>query len=262
MNDEGSKDLPPKTSELISETLLAVRKHPEHYLYSAQRGEIYLSFGDSRLNLPPPLKQQPNTNPNDIKLQISDALRAQWMHAQFADFVIGELSILTTKYVFEALSKNILSNELNRFEKDFLTDVTEIMELARLLLDNEIRIETAKEQLTERYWFFEFTEEAYNISRLYSTAVLSLNIIIYGARKPDRYSLITPENWKAISMDYASEAANAISAIPNPTFRDWQNSDIPISFDKKKRLEFWEWWLTEAIPQAWDLAQTSYQSAR
>jgi hypothetical protein len=25
--------------------------------------------------------------------------------------------------------------------------------------------------------------------------------------------------------------------------------------DTQKRLEFWEWWLTEAIPQAWQLAQ-------
>jgi hypothetical protein len=32
-----------------------------------------------------------------------------------------------------------------------------------------------------------------------------------------------------------------------------------IEFDDRKRLEFWEWWLTEAIPQAWDLGQDSYQ---
>ncbi|HEX2911169.1 MAG TPA: hypothetical protein VH186_10205 [Chloroflexia bacterium] len=30
---------------------------------------------------------------------------------------------------------------------------------------------------------------------------------------------------------------------------------IPIEYDLEKRLQFWEWWLTEAIPQAWELAQ-------
>lgn len=30
---------------------------------------------------------------------------------------------------------------------------------------------------------------------------------------------------------------------------------VPYSVDLPKALEFWEWWLTEAIPQAWELAQ-------
>jgi len=30
---------------------------------------------------------------------------------------------------------------------------------------------------------------------------------------------------------------------------------IPIGADLDRALEFWEWWLTEAIPQAWELAQ-------
>jgi hypothetical protein len=27
-----------------------------------------------------------------------------------------------------------------------------------------------------------------------------------------------------------------------------------IRIDPQKELEFWEWWLTEAIPKAWELA--------
>ncbi len=26
-------------------------------------------------------------------------------------------------------------------------------------------------------------------------------------------------------------------------------------FDFEKRLEFWEWWLTEAVPAAWKMAE-------
>ncbi len=35
------------------------------------------------------------------------------------------------------------------------------------------------------------------------------------------------------------------------------SSSISTSCDMSKLLEFWEWWLTEAIPQAWELAERS-----
>ena len=39
-----------------------------------------------------------------------------------------------------------------------------------------------------------------------------------------------------------------------------ENSYIGIEkANNQRRLEFWIWWLTEAIPQAWELAQSSYQ---
>jgi len=39
----------------------------------------------------------------------------------------------------------------------------------------------------------------------------------------------------------------------------WLNRYKPVTFDPQKRLDFWEWWLTEAIPQAWELANSTYQ---
>lgn len=35
------------------------------------------------------------------------------------------------------------------------------------------------------------------------------------------------------------------------------NMNVSSKFDPDKRREFWEWWLKEAIPQAWELAQQS-----
>ncbi len=32
----------------------------------------------------------------------------------------------------------------------------------------------------------------------------------------------------------------------------------PITFSPQKELEFWEWWLTEAIPQAWEFAEKEF----
>lgn len=57
------------------------------------------------------------------------------------------------------------------------------------------------------------------------------------------------------SLDFAAEAVKAYSAIdPNPPGKHSYPRRLPIVFDKDKRLEFWEWWLTEAISQAWKLA--------
>lgn len=55
--------------------------------------------------------------------------------------------------------------------------------------------------------------------------------------------------------DFVTAAVKAYTAIdrnPLGEYKLW-----PDEFDAKKRLEFWEWWLTEAIPQAWELAKQS-----
>ena len=41
-------------------------------------------------------------------------------------------------------------------------------------------------------------------------------------------------------------------------YADNENAMIT-HFDSQKRLEFWEWWLTETIPQAWKIAQETYK---
>jgi hypothetical protein len=62
-----------------------------------------------------------------------------------------------------------------------------------------------------------------------------------------------------IGIDFASIAMASYS------FKESEKTDLIDkrqindleNFDPQKRLEFWEWWLTEAIPQAWELAQQS-----
>jgi hypothetical protein len=57
------------------------------------------------------------------------------------------------------------------------------------------------------------------------------------------------------SKDFVMSSVKAYTAIdPNPPgeYKLW-----PLKFDLEKRLEFWVWWLNEAIPQAWELAHIS-----
>jgi hypothetical protein len=53
-----------------------------------------------------------------------------------------------------------------------------------------------------------------------------------------------------ISDDYWSVTDDFEQTIESQNYK-------PLEFDSIKRLEFWEWWLTEAIPQAWELAEKS-----
>ena len=54
-------------------------------------------------------------------------------------------------------------------------------------------------------------------------------------------------------------------SLTSPEFEEWQNEQMEqkktfkqLIFDPIKRLEFWEWWLTEAVPQAWEIAEQTY----
>jgi hypothetical protein len=57
--------------------------------------------------------------------------------------------------------------------------------------------------------------------------------------------------------DVASAAVQAYAAIDENEPGVWCSDSKPykpITFDSQKRLAFWEWWLTEAIPIAWESA--------
>lgn len=52
---------------------------------------------------------------------------------------------------------------------------------------------------------------------------------------------------------YGDAASSAVKAYSNVTYLD-----NTLYVDEELTLKFWKWWLTEAIPQAWQLAQETY----
>jgi hypothetical protein len=61
-------------------------------------------------------------------------------------------------------------------------------------------------------------------------------------------SLISPKDYAHYSLD-AETVADRKTGYPSI-----YQPPLPIRYDLNKRLQFWEWWLTEAIPKAWTRA--------
>ena len=62
--------------------------------------------------------------------------------------------------------------------------------------------------------------------------------------------------------DFAKMAVRAYSSIDENQMLSRRRLEKigqykEVSFDPQKRRDFWKWWLNEAIPQAWELAQQS-----
>jgi hypothetical protein len=58
--------------------------------------------------------------------------------------------------------------------------------------------------------------------------------------------------------DFFAQNLNRVQGLENLPKEHQPSDDIlNIEYSLQKRLEFWEWWLTEAIPEAWELAQQS-----
>jgi len=60
--------------------------------------------------------------------------------------------------------------------------------------------------------------------------------------------------------DAAQSAVVAYSIVDDSEPGDWRTHfrktrNKEWIFDFEKRLEFWEWWLTEAVPAAWRMAE-------
>lgn len=66
-------------------------------------------------------------------------------------------------------------------------------------------------------------------------------------RKLDLTITENTEDWEA--SDAAWSAESAVSGI---RFEPHEKDGL------EERIEFWEWWLTEAIPQAWELAEKGF----
>ncbi len=67
--------------------------------------------------------------------------------------------------------------------------------------------------------------------------------------------------YSGVSFDWKSlPYGNANDPVYMPKLIAHVRNTFDPKFDPNKRLEFWEWWLTEAIPHAWELAQQSSAS--
>ena len=246
-----------ETEKLIIQGLETVRGNTEHQFNIKDRVALYRSFGESRIT---------NISGNN-KIPDSLSLTEAELPSEkrtYADNVIGWLAIITAQHVVQS---SIWEKAKKTVEDWKLTDTPsplEVIDLGVKLLRDKVNASEVLERLnTDIYYGFNTAMEmTYDVTCAYATTVSTLYTLLYGPPVPEKYEKYKNESddmfrdadISPIWGDFASEAVKAYSCIDNSRPTVWRiHKDM--TFDANKRLEFWEWWMTEAIPQAWELAQ-------
>lgn len=229
--------LPAETQRLIAEFLEIMRNDPDTEFF-IKRETLFQSFGESRLNLPEHPWQGKDYDPQ----KIDQYKLNNWKNATQADYVLGWVALLTAQKVAPLWERVA---EQSPFEGE-IYEVPQMLEISEKLLKGKYDLLKAYNELVSDFWYFHRPNLTHDTYHTFCAAIATLSFIIHGNRS---------------GGDFFEEAIDAYSSTaPNkPELHDEPDSPYPIEFDDRKRLEFWEWWLTEAIPQAWDLGQSSYQ---
>ena len=253
--------MPPETQQLIEQALESVRNDPQHNLNLYQRFAIYYSFGRSRLHLSGYTKSGEESN-----LAEGDKIsEEEFTNPNLADFALSWLAILTTKKV-ELIWNGIweqIDIEENKWFIGKNSFENGLQDCNRLLLGNLTYREGVNSLYENVYWTLNQVDNrtTYDIAQAYRTLYVTVEFILDGLPGIYRGGIIV-ENLVAEDVhvnDFTVPAIEAYSSIDESPRGDSNcfPPPKPIKYDLSKRLEFWEWWLTEAIPQAWELAETS-----
>lgn len=221
--------VPPQLREKIDKGLEAVRTHSLHHFHWPHRQELYLAFGSY-------------DDPNVLKAR-------------------GWLAVLAAQYVFPILE--VAATEID----DLLRSTLEVSigYLNGTVSDDEIANIEDEGYHTLGNWA-DFDDPGYSPrADIAAMAVYKAAGEVRGKRRDPfefakKHSKHTPDgavsgdkfsdsDWVSIAGvgDTAGCAALAYAA----------GDESVSSYDPQKLEEFWKWWLLEAIPKAWELAETS-----
>lgn len=220
--------LPVTLQELINNLLAKVRKHPEHQLMPVERYKLYR--------------------------MLESELQAYIPHP-----ILGRLSIITAKFVLPIwqqampLHPNENPSEDESASYDNLPEY--LLELAEGLLTGRVDIETAVRAAGD-YWYVmgNIGEDelrprgvASAIKAYYAgeASLMALNETLSGSM------FDTIRGWESYTDDTLGYAHDSASAA----VKAYSGTNPWTSVDFQKRLEFWEWWLTEALPIAWEASR-------
>jgi|GEM_PF-2552490 len=127
-----------------------------------------------------------------------------------------------------------------------------LINLAEGYLNEGIEPRTAREELSKVENLISATEGWGNLPQdqidayyARNTAIDTLNFVVNGVLN----LRITEKTKDWVPYDATEAAAAAVSGV---TFEPHKKGGL------EERMEFWEWWLTEAIPQAWELAEKDF----
>jgi hypothetical protein len=216
---------------MLLEVLEEVRRHPEHDIPGYRRMELYQSFGPS-INLSgAPYKRLISSSRFDISDQ----------HRNY-----GSLAVSTASYVLPIWDKSVshilatddtipadLLHNILLVSKGVLYQDVDPYE-ASIMLNHDFYHTLGSISFGVGYKVWGVANAAYNALRM----VLGVSPL----EDKDDAAVIAAKSYAAI------EGTPEEGETGSPGIE-------PVQFDAQKRLEFWEWWLAEAIPAAWEQAK-------
>lgn len=230
-------NLPAQTQRLIEHYLEEVRLDPQHHLPGASRLAIYKSFGKSRFS----------RNPCPIGQNYERFMEIGLKTSTVADYARGWLAVITATHVLF-----IWERDYNQLDYHGISTPQDILQVAEEVLHNKADVTVAIRLLCNEFnWPVEVGAK-YDFACAYRSAYFALEMILSDS---EFLGFLSQENDKAedIRPDFASTAMQAYSFVNAGSDDTWFSVQKP-EFDPQKYLEFWEGWLTVAIPQAWKLA--------
>lgn len=212
--------LPDNLIKTIQEAQRAVEIHPWHDLNLGYRQMIWNLFGSYT-------RRKPGPYPLTIQLHKSQGLQRR-----------TRLAILSVQRVLSAWENSgIISSYPPR---QILFDAEQVLAGQ---IDQTLPLEKLRHYSAIEIWYgIELRKPEAMVSEVYAAAVAALFDETFDPLSIDTEFLdvdIGFEKW-----DASIHAANVYSGGVL-----WYDT-----CDYEKRLEFWQWWLSEAVPEAWQLA--------
>jgi hypothetical protein len=245
--------LPSNTQNLVNQYLQELLREPEHKLSAVQRLNIYKSFyPESRFIEPFDFVKGMTLS----KPGYSAFIEREASNINRSDYVLGWLAILTAKQVLPVWKKFWKAAP---YQKEPSITPHTIIEISEGLLTHEISAEEANDKLNNDFngGCNILSSVTFEVGSAYLTAYFGLEAIVANMANFKVFFPIvnTFVRNAQITSDFAYNAANAFAAKDHNVPGYWDASLDLVEFDVQKRLIFWKWWLTEALPQAWELSQ-------
>jgi hypothetical protein len=273
------------TQNLTDFYLQKIRERPEHYLRPQERLEIYKSLGNFT-------KQQDifdfrktsnaefvklNLNTADKTLAILAIITAKkvlpfYSEAEIGPYIINEPNYSNSPFEMLEKAENLLEGSFNAATA--WSDLIDTFYYGLISIEDSLN-EKVSCAVFAAFSAFTITIRGFDCLR----GSANQKLIIYDdfgfenlepsahQNRFDTVSLAQDDLIDSIDFskdDFAAFAERAYTSFDENAPGLWAKKYPPyikqykpLSIDTQKRLEFWEWWLTEAIPQAWELAHKS-----
>jgi hypothetical protein len=219
-------ELPTALRDAVANALVFVRQHPQHELNPGYRQAIYAVYGP--LDAP----STGGATPESQLLDVAGNRRRAVVSLMAAQRVLP--------YWKQAMSDSDMLDVL-------LAD-------AQQLLHTQAGRQKAKED-AQAAWLY--TDEVLatqldlprRVSAAAFAAVVALQTTLWGVAFFGEYANLSWSDYHLDSeaIDIARRDAASWAALSAANGRYFDEDA-----DHAKRLEFWEWWLNEAVPQAWE----------